>query len=224
MDIDTLTNLKDRSEIYPTEYVTTPRVDLSKVEADKVEISGKTKVKLDAPIVDFFKKVYGGIGNIFKQAHESKNNKKAEGADFTERAKEWGKTFSKEGKTLLMAELLPQLKTVLGIPSVKKVAEDKGLSAAVLEGFKMGLIDAVTLTTYFGIMIPFVASGAAAAVNTFLNNVPFLKPYAAKIKEQEMAKQQNQAEETKAQEEASNEINTQEQDLTAETDTSESNV
>jgi len=223
MDIDTLTNLNDRYELNKGDYVTTPRVDLSKGDVDKVEISNKQKVKLDAPIVDFFKKVYGGIGNLFKQAHISKNNKKAEGADFSERAKEWGKTFSKEGKTLLMAELLPQLKNVLGIPSIKKIAEDKGLSAAVLEGFKMGLIDAVTLATYFGILIPFVASGAAVAVNTFLNNIPFLKPYATKIKEQEAAKQQEQA--TKpAEEEVKIDIDLTEQDLAAQTETSESNV
>ena len=195
MEIESLTNLRGLSGKADSDYQTVPRIDLSKGECDSVEFKNKKKLKIDAPIVDFFKKLYGGIGNTFKKAHINKKNKKAEGAEFKEVAKEWGKTVTKEGKTLLVAELLPQLKTVLGIPSIKKIAEDKGISAAVLESFKMGFIDAVTLVTYFGILVPFVASGAATAVNTLLNNVPFLKPYLTKLREQEEAEAQKKAQE-----------------------------
>jgi len=201
MDVESLTHLRDISGMTDSYYQTAPRIDMSKGKTDSFEYqNNKKKPKIDAPIVDFFKKLYGGIANTFKQAHINQKNKKAEGANFREVAKEWGKTVSKEGKTLLMAELIPQLKNVLGIPSIKKIAEDKGLSAAVLESFKMGLIDAVTLVTYFGILVPFVASGAATAVNTLLNNIPFLKPYIMKIKEQEEAEAQKKAQEDKQEE------------------------
>lgn len=200
MDVESLTNLRSLSGMTDSPYQTAPRVDMSKGKPDSFESQNKKRLKIDAPIVDFFKKLYGGIANTFKQAHINQKNKKAEGANFKEVAKEWGKTVSKEGKTLLMAELIPQLKNVLGIPSIKKIAEDKGLSAAVLESFKMGLIDAVTLVTYFGILVPFVASGAATAVNTLLNNIPFLKPYITKIKEQEEAEAQKQEQEKNSEE------------------------
>lgn len=195
MEIESLTSLRDLSGMMDAIHQTVPRIDLSKGEFDSAEFSTKKKPKIDAPIVDFFKKLYGGIGNVFKQARTNRKNKKAEGAKFKDAAKEWGKTLSKGTKTLLMAELLPQLKHVLGIPSIKKIAEDKGLSAAILEGFKMGFIDAVTLATYFGILVPFVASGAATAVNTLLNNIPFLKPYLTKVREQEEAETQKKAQE-----------------------------
>jgi len=196
MDVETLTYFHDLTYSRGLDNKGTQRVDMSKPEFDTVEIKNKTKKKpkIEAPIVDFFKKLYGGVADVFKKAHESKKAKKNEGAAFKERAKVWGKTLTNETKLLYTAQLLPQLKAVLGIPSIKKIAEDKGLNAAVVEALKMGLIDAATLAVYFGILIPFVASGAAAAVNTALNNVPFLKPYITKIKEQEMAEEQNKAE------------------------------